>query len=71
MVIACCVSASGVVGFDLVASDVSCLVCHRRFESEDNSWDMVARPRVSERALWNSPSDCKFHVWSRCSLSEA
>ena len=30
------------MGFGLVASDVSCLVGHRRFESEDNSCDMVA-----------------------------
>ncbi len=42
MVMACCISASVAVGFDLVARDASCLVCHRRFGGEDNPWDMVA-----------------------------
>ena len=51
MVMACCISASVAVGFDLVARDASCLVCHLRFEGEDDSRDMVARLRVSECAL--------------------
>ena len=66
MVMACCISASVAVGFDLVARDASCLVCHRRFGGEDNPWDMVTYPWVSERALWNSPSNCKPNVRLRC-----
>ena len=66
MVMACCISASVAVGFDLVARDASCLVCHRRFGGEDNPWDMVTRLRVCERALWNSPSNCKPNVRLRC-----
>ena len=37
-VISRCINASGVAGFDLDVCDASCLVCHRRFEGEDNSW---------------------------------
>ena len=66
MVIACCFSASVAVGFDLVARDASCLVCHRRFDGEDNPLDMVARLWGGERALWNSPLNCKPNVWLRC-----
>ena len=66
MVMACCISASVAVGFDLVVRDASCLVCHRRFDGEDNPWDMVSWPWPSERALWNSPSDCKPNVRLRC-----
>ena len=66
MVMACCISASVAVGFDLVARDASCLVCHRRFGGEDNPWDMVTPLRRSERALWNSPSNCKPNVRLRC-----
>ena len=66
MVMACCISASVAVGFDLVARDASCLVCHRRFGGEDNPWDMVTRLWVCERALWNSPSNCKPNVRLRC-----
>ena len=51
MVISCSINASGAVGFDPDACDASCLVCHRRFGGEDNSWDMVARLRLIERAL--------------------
>ena len=51
MVISRCINASGVVGFDPDACDASCLVCHRRFGGEDNSWDMVARLRLIECAL--------------------
>ena len=66
MVMACCISASVAVGFDLVARDASCLVCHRRFGGEDNPWDMVTRLWVCERSLWNSPSNCKPNVRLRC-----
>ena len=66
MVMACCISASVAVGFDLVARDASYLVCHRRFGGEDNPWDMVARLRVCECALWNSPLNCKSNVRLRC-----
>ena len=66
MVMACCISASVAVGFDLVARDASCLVCHRRFGGEDNPWDMVTRLWVCECALWNSPSNCKPNVRLRC-----
>ena len=61
-----CISASVAVGFDLVARDASYLVCHRRFGGEDNPWDMVTRLWVCERALWNSPSNCKPNVRLRC-----
>ena len=64
--IACCISASVAVGFDLVVRDVACLVCHRRFDGEDNPWDLVARPWVGECALWNSPLNCKPNVRLRC-----
>ena len=50
-VIACSFNASVAAGFDLAVRDASCLVCHRRFGGEDNSWDMVALPRRSECAL--------------------
>ena len=53
MVMACCISASVAVGFDLVARDASCLVCHRRLESGDNSYDMVARLRLLECYLYD------------------
>ena len=66
MVMAGCISASVAVGFDLVARDASCLVCHRRFGGEDNPWDMVTRLWVCECALWNSPSNCKPNVRLRC-----
>ena len=69
--IACCISASVAVGFDLVARDASCLVCHRRFDGEDNPWDLVAYLRVGECALWNSPLNCKPNVRLRCPLSVA
>ena len=50
-VIACVISASGGMGFDLAVRNVSCLVCHRQCGGEDNSWDMVACLWVCERAL--------------------
>ena len=59
---ACDASASGIVGFDLVVRNVSCLVCHQQCAGEDNSWDMVACLRVCERALQNSPAYCYFCV---------
>ncbi len=55
---ACDVSASSIVGFDLVVRNASYLVCHRQCGGEDNSWDMVACPRVCERTLWNSLAYC-------------
>ena len=66
MVTACCISASVAVGFDLVVRDASCLVCHRRFDGEDNPWDLVAYLWVGECALWNSPLNCKPNVRLRC-----
>ena len=68
-VISCCINASVAVGIDLAVRDASCLVCHLRFEGEDDSRDMVARLRVSECALWNSPSNRKSTVRLRCSFS--
>ena len=62
MMIACCISASVAVDFDLVARDASCLVCHRRFGGGDNPWDMVALPWVNQCALRDSPLDCKSNV---------
>ena len=47
----CCINENDVIGFDLVACDASCLVCHRRSESEDNFLDMVARLWLFECAL--------------------
>ena len=66
MVMACCISASVAVGFDLVVRDASCLVCHRRFDGEDNPWDLVAYLWVGECALWNSPLNCKPNERLRC-----
>ena len=63
IVIAGYLSASVVVGFDLAVRDASCLVCHCQCRGEDNSWDMVAHLRVSERALQNSPLYCYFCGW--------
>ena len=59
---ACDASASGIVGFDLVVRNVSCLVCHQQCEGEDNSWDMVACLRVCERALQNLLAYCSLFV---------
>ena len=50
-VIACCFNASVAVGSDLVVRDASCLVCHRWFGGEDNSWDLVVCLWVNECAL--------------------
>ena len=66
MVIACCINASVAVSFDLVTRDAACLVCHRRFDGEDNPWDMVASSWGGERALWSSPLNCKPYVRLRC-----
>ena len=71
MAIACCISASVAVGFELVARDASCLVCHRRFGGGDNPWDMVARPWGSECALWNPPLDCKLMCGCAALFAEA
>ena len=54
-VIACVISVSDGIGFDLAVRDASCLVCHRQCGGEDNSRDMVADLRVCECALQNSP----------------
>ena len=50
-VIACCFNVSVAVGSDLAVRDASCLVCHRRFGGEDNSWEMVVCPWVNECSL--------------------
>jgi hypothetical protein len=65
-VISRCINASGAVGSDLDARDASCLVCHRRFGGEDNSWDMVVWPRLSECALQDSLSNRKRNVRLCC-----
>ena len=56
-------NASFVEGGDLFAADVSYLVCHRRFGSEDNFWDMVARPRLSEHPCEDSLANCLVTKW--------
>ena len=56
-------NASLVGGGDLFAADVSYLVCHRRFGSEDNFWDMVARPRLSEHPCEDSLANCLVTKW--------
>ena len=48
MVMPCRINVNAAVGFDLDACDASCLACHRRLESGDNSYDMVARLRLLE-----------------------
>ena len=50
-----CNNASAAAGSDLDACDASCLVCHRRLESGDNSYDMVARLRLLECFLYDPP----------------
>ncbi len=65
-VISRCINASGAAGSDLDARDASCLVCHRRFGGEDNSWDMVVWPRLSECALQDSLSNRKRNVRLCC-----
>ena len=67
-VIACCLSASVVVGFDQDVRVVSCLVCQRQFSIEENARDMVALLRWSECAWLNSFVDWFLRVWLQCSL---
>ncbi len=50
-VIACLHNVSVGVGFDLAVRDASCLVCHRRFGGEDNSWEMVVCLWANECSL--------------------
>ena len=54
MEMTCYINVYNVVGSDLDACDASCLVCHRLFVGEHNSWSMVARLRLLECALKNS-----------------
>ena len=49
-------------GFDADVCGASCLACQRQFGVEENSRDMVVCPRVTERALQNSPVYCYFCV---------
>ena len=51
MEVTCSINVHTVVGFNLDAYDASCLVCHRLFESEYNSWGMVNRLRLFEYFL--------------------
>lgn len=51
---ACRFSVSVAVGFELNVRSASYLVCHRWFGSEDNIWDLVTRPWVSECLFLNS-----------------
>ena len=52
MEMTCCINVYNVVGSDLDACDASCLVCHRLFVGEHNSWSMVARLRLLECFLY-------------------
>ena len=71
MVIAGCFSASEVVCIELDARSVSYLVRHRRFTGEENSLDMVVRPRACECA-WQYSSVDRFHcVRLQCSAISA
>ena len=64
--IAFCPTARGAIGFELVVRGVSCLVCHRRFTSEENSRDMVTLLRGSEY-LWLYSFVYRFlRVWLQC-----
>ena len=56
-------NASLVGGGDLFAADVSNLVCHRQFGSEDNFRDMVARPRLIEHPCEDSLANCLVTKW--------
>ena len=51
------------VGFDRDVRSASCLVCHLRFAFEENSRDMVARPRVCECAWLNSSAYRLLTKW--------
>ena len=62
-VMICCLSASVSVGFDRDVRSASCLVCHLRFAFEENSRDMVARPRVCECAWLNSSAYRLLTKW--------
>ena len=48
-----CDNANVAVGSYLDACDASCLVCHRLFVGEHNSWSMVARFRLLECFLYD------------------
>ena len=54
MEVTCCINVHNVVGSDLDVHDASCLVYHRLFEGEHNSWGMVARLRLLECLLYDS-----------------
>ena len=56
-------NASFVGGGDLFAADVSYLVCHRRFGSEDNFREMKARLRLSECLCEDSLANCLVTKW--------
>ena len=51
------------VGFDRDVRSASYLVCHLRFAFEENSRDMVARPRVCECAWLNSSAYRLLTKW--------
>ena len=53
MEMTCCINVYNVVGSDLDACDASCIVCHRLFVGEHNSWSMVARLRLVECFLYD------------------
>ena len=54
MEVTCSINVHTVVGFNLDACDASCLVCHRLFVGEHNSWSMVGWLRLPECFLYDS-----------------
>ena len=54
MEMTCYINVYNVVGSDLDACDASCLVCHRLFVGEHNSWSMVGWLRLLECFLYDS-----------------
>jgi flagellin-like hook-associated protein FlgL len=58
--------ATGSVTISSVSISASCLVCHRRFTSEENSKDMVVCLRVSECVWQYSFVNRSLRVWLQC-----
>ena len=56
-------NASFVGGGESFAYGVAYLVRHRRFGNEDNFWEMVARPRLSEHPFEDSLANCLVTKW--------
>ena len=69
-VIACCLSASVVVGFDQDVRVVYCLDVSTSVLNQGQApEDMVVWPRLGECAWLNSSVNCFLRVWLQCSAS--